>query len=342
MDLRSLPPSDARDFGIAGVIGDLAEVDPQHARLLLDEWDDALIEKWLNAAKDVVRALAPSSPHAAASFIEESVPRTAQVEIWAQFLNELPPNDRIAYFDRIPEGEKKLTIVGDLLHVWLAEDPIACAHWLDAFAVGRRAEVLEIPSWSIRSPSKPSAKTSQRLLAVNTATNPVVRRLLAKQLWEKADKTEQAALLTELETVLPEIAERDRERLISQAPAEFAASLSTAEIASLPAIEARTLIDSWANKHPEAALEWGVENHRPEAAQALRSLYGQEAEKALELAATLTPGRDLDDALSSLCSMAAFDGRVEEARKLIPLIQNPDLRTATINNVEKHATKPSR
>jgi hypothetical protein len=270
-DLRSIPPSAARDSGIANVIRDLAKIDPQQARLLLEAWNDALIEKWLDAARNVSGALAQSDPKSAASFIEESVPRTAQSQIWAQFLSELPPADRVAYFDRIPEGSGKLAIAGDLVHAWLKEDPLTCARWLDKFGAGRSEDELEILYDAIRNSSTPSADTSQRLTALNTATDPEVRRLLANQLWDKAERSERA-----------------------------------------------------------------------EAAQALTFLYSQEAENALAIAASLTPGNDLDRALSSLCHMAAFDGRVEEARKLIPLIQDPGQRKATISNVERSAAKPRR
>ncbi len=166
--------------------------------------------------------------------------------------------------------------------------------------------------------------------------------MLANLAWEKADSAERAGLLTELESVLPDLAERERKSMISRAPADYATSLSPSQIAELPTKQMQSLISSWSDKHPEAALNWAMENQRPEAAQALSSLYRQEPEKAFAAAATITPSKDLDRALSSLCQMAAFDGRVEAARKLIPLIQSPERRKVTIINVDNNAAKPRR
>ena len=336
-DLRSLPPSAVRDSATAGIIGDLAKVDPAAARRLFEQWDDALIVAWLDAAKTIAREMGKSDPEAAAAFIRDSIPAAASLSVWAQFLVTLPPADRVPHIEALPEGSEKIRIAGDLVHVWLAEDPAACARWLDHFVHGRSADELQEITTSVHGSSQPGADTGQRLTALRTATDPLLRGILANHLWKKADTTEREALFTEIEHDIPDLAQRDRQSAIAAAPADFAASLSPAQAVELQSDEMKILIDRWADQQPGAALRWALDHQRPEAAVALHPLYLEEPRQALEFAAKVPRGKELDTALASLCAMAAFDGHADLARALLPLIENPAQRAVATRNVEDHS-----
>ena len=333
-DLRSLPPSAVRDSATAGIIGDLAKIDPAAARLLFEQWDDGLIDAWLDAAKTIAREMGKGDPEGAAAFIRDSIPATASLSVWAQFLVTLPPADRVPHIEALPEGSEKIRIAGDLVHAWLADDPAACARWLDGFVQGRSEDELREITTSVHGSFKPGANTGQRLTALRTATDPLLRGILAKHLWEKADSTERETLFTEVEQDIPDLARRDRQSAIAAAPADFAASLSPAQAAELPGDEMKILIDRWADQQPAAALRWALDHQRPEAAIALHPLYLEEPRQALDFAAKVPPGKELDTALASLCSMAARDGHADLARALLPRIENPAQREATTRNVE--------
>jgi hypothetical protein len=341
-DIRSLPPSAARDSATAGIIGDLAKVDPAAARRLFEAWDGGLIEAWLDAAETIARELGKSDPEAAASFIRDSIPAPANLGVWAQFLVILPPADRVAHIESLPEGSEKIRIAGDLVHVWLAEDPAACARWLDGFVQGRDPDELRELTTSVHNSFAPDADTAHRLTALRTATDPRLRELLAEYLWKKADAAERAELFTEIEQDIPDLAQRDRQSAIAAAPAAFAASLSPAQAAELPTDEMKVIIERWAATQPAAAFRWALDHQRPEAALALDPLYREEPRQALELAAQLKPGKERDTALASLCAAAAFHGHADLARPLLPLIENPAQREATTRNVEEHAGKAAR
>ena len=336
-DLRSLPVSAVRDSATAGIIGDLAKVDPAAARRLFEQWDDALIGAWLDAAKTIAREMGKSDPEAAAAFIRDSIPAAASLSVWAQFLVTLPPADRVPHIEALPEGSEKIRIAGDLVHAWLAEDPAACALWLDVFVQGRSADELHEITTSVHGSFQPGADTSQRLTALRAATDPLLRGILAQQMWEKADITERETLFTEIEQDIPDLAQRDRKSAIAAEPAAFAASLSPAQAAELPADEMEVLIDRWADQQPAAALRWAIDHQRPEAAVALLPLYREEPREALDLATKIPRGKVLDTALASLCAMAAFDGRADLARALLPLIENPAQRALATRNVEDHS-----
>lgn len=333
-DIRSLPPSAARDSATSGIIGDLAKVDPAAARRLFEEWDDALISAWLDAAKTIARELGKSDPEAAAAFIRDSIPAAASLSVWAQFLVTLPPADRVPHIEALPEGSEKIRIAGDLVHAWLADDPAACARWLDGFVQGRSAEELREITTSVHGGFEPGADTGQRLTALRTATDPLLRGILAEHLWAKADAAEREAHFTEVEQDIPDLAQRDRQSAIAAAPAAFAVSLSPSQAAELPANEMKVIMDRWSAKHPAAALRWAIDHRRPEAAIALLPLYQEEPREVLDLANKIPSGKELDSALASLCAQAAFDGRADLARALLPLIENPAQREAATRNVE--------
>jgi hypothetical protein len=336
-DLRSLPPSMARDSATAGIIGDLAKVDPAAARRIFEQWDDALIVAWLDAAKTIARETGKSDPEAAAAFIRDSIPAAASLSVWAQFLVTLPPADRVPHIEALPEGSEKIRIAGDLVHAWLAEDPAACALWLDGFIQGRSADELHEITTSVHGSFQPEADTGQRLIALRNATDPLLRETLAHHLWEKAGITEREALFTEIEQDIPDLAHRDRKSAIAVAPAAFAASLSPAQAAELPAVEMEVLIARWADRQPSDALRWAIDHQRPEAALALLPLYREEPREALDLATKLPRGKLFDSVLASLCAMAAFDGHGDLARGLLPLIEDPAERAVATRNVEDHS-----
>ncbi|MEO5712471.1 MAG: hypothetical protein ABIT37_03205, partial [Luteolibacter sp.] len=141
-DIRTLPLSAGRDRAISSVLRDLAKVDPDQARILLENWNDGLICLYLESAYAVAAGLAASDPEVGAKFIEESVPRAAQADVWNRFLAGLPPTTRLPFFERIPESSSKLRMGAALVLVWLREDPGACAAWLDDFAAGKSPDEL--------------------------------------------------------------------------------------------------------------------------------------------------------------------------------------------------------
>lgn len=342
MDLRILPPSYARDSAMEDVIGKLAEVDPASARRLLEEWDGGLIGCWLGAAENVAREMGKADPEAAAAFIRESIPVHASLPVWAHFLVTLPATDRLPYIGRLPEGSEKIRIAGDLVHVWLGEDPEACARWLDGFVQGRSKEEIRELTFSVHNSLAPGADTARWMRALRTATDPKLRKLLARHVWDKADESEKLEFFSELEREIPDLAERYRHRAIEAAPAAFAASLSDREIAGLSASDMSLVVEGWAEKHPADALRWAMDHQRPEAALALGRLYRLDPAEALAIAPKLTAGKELDSALSSLCAMAAWDGHGEVARELVQRIGDRGQRELTLRRIEEQAAGSGR
>ena len=340
-DIRELPASAGRDRAIASVIGKLAKIDPAQARRQLEVWDDALISHWLEAAQAVVTEIAKSDPEAAAAFIEETIPTSSQVNLWGSMLVNLPVADRIAFFDRIPDSTEKIRIAADMVAVWLPEDPQACAAWLDGFAAGRNPEEIDFLSQPLRVAIEPKTGPEPWLAAYHAAESPEVRRLIANRVWRKADPTQRAALIPELQETLPDLPEREITDAISADPAAYAAAMPADKVSSLSAAEFVRILRPWAEKQPEKAIAWAMEHRRPEAAEALSPLYQLEPKAAAALAPKLPRGKELDKALATVCTMMAWDGEADMARSLVPLITNPAQRNVTRDEVEKRAKERS-
>lgn len=333
-DIRSLPPSAGRDNAIGQVISNFAKTDPVQARQLLERWTDGLISKWIETANKVALSLGKSDPEAAADFIEQSVPRSGQVGVWRWLLSELPPTARLPFLDRIPEGTEKLRVAANLLLVWLPEDPVACAAWLDDFAAGRTPEELRKlnnPNWYAAAPNK---EAQPRLAAFRAAKTPKVRSLLANAAWKYARPDERASLIPELRNAIPDLEQREWESVIDTNPAGYATALTVEQIATISTKDMQKLIGRWAEKQPQAALDWAMEHQRPEAAAALSRLYYLEPKSAIAAAPKLPPGEDRDQAVSDLSHAMAHDGDVDAANALLPLITNPDFREIVRKGIE--------
>ncbi len=335
-DIRTLPPSAARDRAIGTVIASLAGVDPAQARALLEAWNDGLISSWLDAAQKVLRQLAKSDPETAARFIEQSVPAAARAGMWSSFLADLAPEAQLPYFDRIPESSEKLTIAANLLLVWVAENPVACAAWLDEFAVGLTKDELQTIGTPRRYGANPNRKIEPRLAAFRAAKTQEARSIFAEDAWQKADPSERAGLISELQEAIPETVASEWESVVRKDPAAYAARLTPEQIAAFSRDDMRKLIEYWAEDHPEAAIQWAMEHGRPEAASALGRLHSLEPKKAvaLALAGKLPPGGDRDQAISSLCQTIATRD-AESAKAMLPLISDPQMREGTRKMVEK-------
>jgi hypothetical protein len=340
-DIRSLPASAGRDRAMASVIGSLAKVDPVQARRQLEAWDDALISHWLEAAGAVVTAIAKSDPEAAAGFIEESVPPASQVDLWGSMLVSLPVADRLAFFERIPDSTEKIRIAADLVAVWLPEDPVACAAWIDGFAAGRDPDEIDYLSQPLRVAIEPKSGPEPWLAAYHAAESPEARRFLANTVWRKADPTQRAALIPELQETLPDLPEREITEAITADPAAYAAAMPAEKVSSLSPAEIVRILRPWAEDHPEKAIAWAMEHQRPEAAEVLGPLYQLEPRAAAALAPKLPRGKELDKALATLCSMMAWDGEADMARSMLPLITNPAQRKVTAEEIEKRARERS-
>lgn len=335
-DIRTLPPSAARDRAIGSVIGSLAEVDPAQARALLEAWNDGLISSWLEAAQKILRQLAKSDPETAAQLINQFVPAAARAGMWSSFLYELSPEAQLPFFERIPESSEKLTIAANLLLVWVAENPVACAAWLDEFAVGLTKEELQTVGNPRRYGANPNCEIEPRLAAFRAAKTPEARRVFAADAWQKAAPSERAGLISELQDVIPEQVASEWESVVRKDPAGYATRLTSEQIAAFSPGDMRKLIDQWAEDHPEAAIQWAMEHGRPEAASALGRLHSLEPKKAvaLAMAGKLPPGRDRDQAISRICQTISVRD-AETAKAMLPLISDAQMREGTRKMVEK-------
>jgi hypothetical protein len=250
-------------------------------------------------------------------------------------LVNLPVADRLPMFDRIPDSTEKIRIAADMVAVWLPEDLVACAAWLDGFTAGRNPEEIDFLSQPLRVAMAPKTGPEPWLAAYHAAESPEVRRFLADAVWRKADPTQRAALIPEFQETLPDLPEREITDAISADPAAYAAAMPADKVASLSAAEFGRILRPWAEKQPEKAIAWAMEHQRPEAAEALSPLYQLEPRAAAALAPRLPRGKELDKALATVCTDMAWDGEADMARSLVPLITNPAQRKGTAEEVEK-------
>lgn len=333
-DIRALPASAARDRAIAGVLGSLAKVDPEAARSRLAAWKDGLISEWIDAAKSVAEHLAKASPEAAARFIEEAVPPAARTVVWRRFLTGLPADQRLPFFNRVPESYLKTEMAVDLISVWLKEDPRACAAWFDGIAAGWSPEEVALLKAPISNVMSSKSGSGPLLAALESAGDEEVRHLFADVAWSRASPTERATLLPTLEKILPDLQDRDWEEIIRSNPAGYAGALSNPQIAELSSEDVEKLISSWSQTNPQAALDWAIAHQRPEAATALMPLYYQEPKRALDLASKLIPGKLRDESIGSLCQSLVHDGDESSAKTLLPLIDNSGFRELIHQSIE--------
>lgn len=325
-DLEGLPPSAARDFAMSAFIGRVADRDPTRALELLAAWTDGRIERWSDTAQSLMRKLAPIEPEAAADFIRNRTPQPVRAEIWSALLAELPPDARLAYLPEVPEGNTRLSILADLLHVWPAEDPSACAAWLDGLLPGLSEGEIRLLGQPRRLGPDTIGSAEPWIAAYQQANTAAARRYFAEQAWEDTAPEERGALYPLLRDTLPELAERARDESILRDPAGFAGELDEFHVAELPAEVAENLVRRWSERHPRQALEWAARHDRPEAAAALSKLYLTSPDEAFAAARELPRGPDLDQALSTLCSLASHHGQTDEARALLPLFDDPAKR----------------
>lgn len=333
-DIRNLRPSAARDRAMASVIGSLAKVDPVQARRQLEAWDDALISYWLEAAKDVVIAIATSDPEAAAAFIEEAIPRSEQANLWGSMLVNLTVTDCLPFFDRIPESTGKIRIAADMIAAWLPDDPEACAAWLDGFTAGRTSEEIDGLSDPLRVAIQANTGHEPWLAAYQAAESSESRRFLANAVWRNADPSQRAALVPALQETLSDLPEREVTAAIAADPAAYAAAIPAEKVAALSSVEVVRILQPWGNEHPEQAIAWAMEHLRPEAAGVLGRLYQLEPQAAVALIPNLPRGKDLDMALAEVCDMMAWDGEADAAESLLPLITDSRQRAVTKERIE--------
>ncbi|WP_035610654.1 hypothetical protein [Haloferula sp. BvORR071] len=341
-EIRKLPLSSMRDAAIGQVIRELAKGDPAQARALLKEWTDAANGAWKDAAATVAIGYAKSKSDELMGFVTVDVPPGLRSEIWGSCLWEIPAKERLAYLDQIVESRQKLWIVGDLVSDWLREDPQAAVAWLDGFAAGKDQTELAILAephvfFSLDRMSPPPMSGESWLAALRLASTPEARAFLARQALAGAGAEPAGALMNELAEADPAVAGLARDARSKQDPAAYAAGLDPAEAMALPAAVAEQLVQAWAEKQPRRALEWALEQGRPEAATALEKLYSQEPQEALALLPKLTPGKELDNALGWICITTADQGQAEMARSFLKYVGDPDRREKIRKRVEEEA-----
>ena len=333
-EIRRLPPSPLRDGAIAAVIGEVARTDPAQARTLLREWTDGRMIAWIGAANAVAYGLAQSDRDALLDFMAKEVPPALQSEVWGNCLLDLPPAERIPYFEHVPESRKKLNILADFVNDLLPEDPQATARWLEDFAEGRDAKEIAILAeyrrfGGIGLKTWPEPRADTWLAALRFATTPEVRAFLARQALAAAGESISPALFNELAEADPAVAGLAREKVIRRDPAAYAGTLAEAEIANLTPEETAKLVSLWAERQPRQALDWAMQHGRPETGSALWRLYDQEPQEALALAPKLTPGKERDDAVQSVAAKSTHNGDLTTALSLLPLISDPAKREST-------------
>ncbi|HEY1123160.1 MAG TPA: hypothetical protein VGE67_16220 [Haloferula sp.] len=333
-DIRTLPPSTARDKALATALGLYAKTDPRRAADLLVAWHDAKITSWLDAAEKILTELAKIDREAAADFIVTQVPVTAQVSVWSEILWRFPPAEQVSYLDRIPQSSAKKQIVNDLLHAWTDADPAASAAWLDTFIRGLSERDLKDLETRRRYINGFKVDPKPWLTAAHEASTPEARKFFAEVGWKNTQGKAAPELVTQFAEFLPDVAAREQSRQIDENPAGFATGLSPETVASMPTATRKQLIERWAGSHPADALDWAVKHELPEAALALRPLYSQDPAAAVSLAKTVPKGDALNNALSSLTHMVAMDGNPSAARDLLPLISNAESRSIAEKNIE--------
>ncbi|MEO5917471.1 MAG: hypothetical protein ABIS50_24800 [Luteolibacter sp.] len=334
-DIRTLPPSAGRDRAMASVISSLAKVDPAQACILLEKWNDGLISQWLDVAETIAKKLGESDPQAAAEFIEKSVPRAAQASVWNHFLASLPATARLSLFDQIPESSSQNRIGASLVLVWLREDPGSCAAWLDRFAAGKFPDELQDLGNPSFYPQPMKTEPAAWLAAFRAAKGAEARILFAEGAWKNTDASAKAGLIPELQDVIPKLIEEEREKIILADPPGYTAALSPTQITELSHDTMQKIIGSWAEAHPQDAIQWALDHGRPEAAGALNPLYRLEPESALALAPRLLGGKDRDQAISSLCYSLTRDQGADAAKALLPLISDPQFRERMRKEIDR-------
>ncbi|WP_367870375.1 hypothetical protein [Luteolibacter sp. Populi] len=331
-DLGTMPASAARDGAMASVISRLAEKDPSHARMLLAGWKDGRIEAWTDAAEKVARAIAKSDPASGPAFIRDEIPAALQVDVWGAFLAMLPAAERPALLDTLPESHSKLRMAADLLAVWLPADPAAAAEWLDRFAADKDPDELTTLGEPMRIIDANSKDPLLWLAAFHSAETPRARRFFAEGALKRANATQGEAWRFDFDAVIPDLAKAEEPSPWRGDPAAWAGQLATGDASALAPEAARELFRDWGQKQPRKALLWGLENSRPEAAEALEQLFYQDAREALEMAPQLPEGKDRDDSLVTICEMAAHFGDAASVEGFLPLISDAKRREDSRRN----------
>jgi hypothetical protein len=333
-EIRKLPPTNRRDTAIAVLLIQLSKTDPAYARKLLAEWRDGLMSDRMSAAEAIACNLAKQDPEALASFVTTEIPRSLQVGVWGPSLLEIPPDQRLAYLDQIPESAGKLAILADFVADYLRQDPQAAAAWLDELSQELSDDELALLGksgsyFNHYSEARPVLKSEDWLLTLRAATSPAARAFLARQALAAAGDAPPASLLTELSDVDPSIADLVRDAAIQRDPAVYAASLDQPAVAALSSEQVGQLVSAWAERQPRPAFDWAVEQGRPEAAKAMLSLYDQEPQEALALLPSLPSGTHRDEALRSICARASHARKKDLALGLLQYFSDPALKERT-------------
>jgi hypothetical protein len=326
-DIRTLPPSSGRDRAISSVIGSLAGVDAAYARTVLENWQDGLIEHWIAAARSVAMDFGRTDPEAGADFILECVPRPSQVDVWSHFLSVLTPEQRVPFFESIPESSSRLQIAGSLVRVWVGEDPAACAAWLDEFAAGTSAEERRMYLCRpVFIDHRVKVDPVSWLAAFRAASRPEARAVLADGVWNNTEDSMKAEILPELEEAIPGLVGQEKERIIAEDPAGYAAALSEAQIRELSEKDVRSILNSWGGSHPKEAVQWAIDHDRPEGGDSLARLFYFDPKAAVDLAPHLPAGKTRDYAILNLTDQVAKELGQDVAKGLLPLISDEALR----------------
>jgi hypothetical protein len=335
-DIATLPRSAAKDRAMESVLSKVAQADPVRARELLKQWPDGKAEAWIGVAQEIVRALGKTDPAAAREFILKEVPASLQIDAWGAFMEALPQADRPAILASLPEGSSKLRIAAAMITTWLPDDPAAVAEWLDEFATGRSPReigTLNEP-WHYISPRRDNDPLAW-LAAFHAAETPEAQRYFAENALKYASPEQKRQWRMDFAEAVPDLKERAPAPAWYDNPAAWAKALSPEAVAALPPEEAREMIQHWGQKNARKAFDWALAQGRPEAAQALERLYYEEPKEAVDLASGVPAGKERDDALFTICQMAAHFGDGSSARELVSLISDPQRQAFMRQHVEE-------
>ena len=325
-ELQTHSPSRYRDTNIRSLISHLMESDPQSAKEHIENWEDALISKWLNVTDELLQKLAKENPQEAIDFIQQSVPLVNQAARWTVFLREIPVAERAEYLTQMKEGKQKLVAASEMLHPWLAANPVDATRWLDEFVTGRsEGELRPIRDRRSYQQIKPVAAPSA-MEAYRLSQNDEARKLLAEIAWKNADEESRDLWFSELSESLPDLMDQFWKEAVHSDPGGTARSLDQQQIAELNHRVARDLFSRWGEVNPNEALEWGIAHQRPEVATVLSNIYSVDPREVLAVAKRLPRGKELDRELRSITRIALIEGRLGRARELLSLISTPKLR----------------
>jgi len=334
--LFALPPSANRDDGIAYVLRNIANQDPEIAKQQWLIWKHALTKPWLEAAGEICLALAKDDPFGPSDFISQHIPRTAQLATWERLIWTMDHQAASEVLVTFPRSKRILNITKSLSTEWMRSDPEACAAWLDSLIPTLSGEeqksLIEAHGSYFGHTKKDFDHFNNRLVTFHQAQNPLTREYLAGLVLKaKGISDEQkTTFMEELDEVLPDYhalltaPSNSRRSEYYNTPVKFAATLQSADFQNLSRNDQSGLMDRLTHADPEKAAKFLVRIEQPRRLGHTLIRWHQAApQQAITYSATLPNAKEYQRALFDLaCNTAHFE-QEESTLALIKLLKSP-------------------